>query len=95
MADVGGAADREGIRISRCQLGLFGYSDFGTKGLAKALLKTPDALASAIRAQLVDGKLPCAATWRIAQAAGLPRIAVACACETLGVRIAPCQLGCF
>lgn len=89
------AADGIDIRLSRCQLGLFGYEDFGEKRPASALPEVPAPLKVQIEQRLVDGKLPCAAAWQLAEDAGLPRFALGCICETLGIRVAPCQLGCF
>ena len=90
---VGVAIDLAEGRILKCQLGLFGYGK-GEKKVKAAEHITP-ALRNAIEAALEKGHLPCAAAWRIASQYGLPRIAVAHACEALGVRIRPCQLGAF
>ncbi len=88
-------ADRSEVRIARCQLGLFGYGAFGDKRFAAPLTRVPDQLTAALREACVDGALPCAATWKIAESEGLPRPVVGSAAETLEIRIAPCQLGCF
>jgi len=88
-------ADRCGIRISHCQLGLFGFDAFGEKGLVRMLEKVPEALADAMRAACSEERLSCAAAWRIAGDFGLPRFVVGCAAETLDLSIGPCQLGCF
>jgi hypothetical protein len=93
--EVGSTADRLGIRISRCQLGLFGYEVFGRKGFVTRLDDVPGDLTVSLRAASEEGAIPCAALWRIAAEHGLPRIAAACAAESLDLRIAPCQLGCF
>ncbi|UCF09602.1 MAG: hypothetical protein JSW65_05960 [Candidatus Bipolaricaulota bacterium] len=92
---VGEAATSEDLRIIRCQLGLFGYREFGSKGLTPVALEVPGWLEEKMQEALVDGSLPCAAAWQIADESGLPRLTVAAAAETLGVRIASCQLGCF
>ena len=89
------AADALDVRMSRCQLGIFGYESLGEKRLAHPLPKVPESLEKRIRDGLTDGRLPCATAWRIADEEGLPRFLVGCACETIGVRVAPCQLGCF
>jgi len=94
-AQVGEEANRLDVRISRCQLGLFGYEAFRQKGLVQKLGGVPGDVTVSLRAAEVNGSVPCAALWRIAGEHGLPRIAVACAAETLGLRISPCQLGCF
>jgi len=92
---VGDEANRLGIRISRCQLGLFGYDAFGQKGLVRALEQVPGDVTVSLQAAASDGQIACAALWGIARTHGLPRVAVACAAETLDLRISPCQLGCF
>ena len=53
------------------------------------------ALRDAIDGALKDDFLSCAAAWEIADRQGIPRIAVANACEMLGIKIKPCQLGAF
>ena len=94
-AEAGAEADRLGIRISRCQLGLFGYQVFRQKGLLQRFEEVPGDLAVSLRSAEADGTISCAALWRIADEHGLPRIAVAWAAETLDLSITPCQLGCF
>jgi len=89
------AAEERNVRFSRCQLGLFGFEDLGDKRLIHALPKITESLEKQIREALIDGCLSCAAAWRIAEQEALPRFLIGCACETLEVRIAPCQLGCF
>ncbi|MBI5897540.1 MAG: hypothetical protein HZB24_16515 [Desulfobacterales bacterium] len=91
--EVGIAIDLQEGFIRKCQLGLFGY---GPKIKAvKAAEKVPPELGAAIEAALVDGRLACAEAWRIADAAGIARLAVANACEALKIKIKPCQLGAF
>ena len=94
-AQVGAEADRLDVRISRCQLGLFGYDTFGQKGLVRKLAEVPGDVIVSLRGAEADGRIACAELWRIAEEHGLPRVAVACAAETLDLRITPCQLGCF
>jgi hypothetical protein len=88
-------ADRLDVRIIHCQLGLFGYGAFGNKRFAADLPHVPDGLADALRETCVAETLPCAAAWGIAEREGLPRPVVGSAAESLEIRIAPCQLGCF
>ncbi len=91
--EIGRAADRLGVRLVRCQLGLFGY--LPEKKIVKPAPRVEEPLAAAIRAALAEGRLPCRAAWDIAARFGLPRMAVSAACEALAVRIKPCQLGAF
>lgn len=83
------------VRIVHCQLGLFGYQAFGDKRFVAPLARVPDRLADALHAGCVHEALPCAAAWKIAEREGLPKPVVGSAAEVLGIRIAPCQLGCF
>ena len=94
-ASIGAEADRLEIRISRCQLGLFGYDSFRQKGLVKRLEDVPGDVTVSLRAAETEGCVPCAALWQIAEKHGVPRVAIACAAETLDLRVTPCQLGCF
>jgi hypothetical protein len=94
-AQVGTEANRLDVRISRCQLGLFGYDSFRQKRLVQQLAEVPGDVTVSLRAAAVDSQIACAALWRIAEEHGLPRIAIACAAETLELRVTPCQLGCF
>jgi len=92
---IGAEADRLGIRISRCQLGLFGYPAFRRKGFIQQVEEVPGDVAVSLKSSSSDGKIPCAELWRIAIDHGLPRVVVACAAETLQLQITPCQLDCF
>lgn len=92
---VGGEATRLSIRISRCQLGLFGYESTGQKRIVHPEEKVSRQLERAIRVRLIDGRLPCEAAWEIASQQKLSKLDVATAAETLHVRISACQLGCF
>jgi len=94
---VGQAADELGIRLNRCQLGLFGYgpkAEGRHKVVEPALGVEPD-LAQAIQDGLVGGRLPCRTAWDIAAAARIPKMTVSAAAEKLGLKIARCQLGAF
>jgi hypothetical protein len=44
---------------------------------------------------LVDGRLPCAEAWRIADERNLKKMDVSSAVEALEIKIKPCQLGAF
>lgn len=94
-AQIATAANGIELRIVHCQLGAFGYEDFGERRLLRALPELPAAIATELVGGLVDGRLPCASAWRIGRQFGLPRFIIGCAAETKGLRIGPCQLGCF
>lgn len=90
---VGASIDLQEIRITKCQLGLFGYGS-GASPLRDAE-KVDDALEAAIHHVLENGRLSCQNAWKIAKDLGRTRMAVSRACEWLGIRINRCQLGAF
>lgn len=94
---VGEAADRLGVRISRCQLGLFGYGEkrLGQHKIAKAPATVDAPLAEALRAAARDGKVTCAQAFELAARLGCPAMDVSAHAEALGLKITQCQLGCF
>lgn len=91
--EVGINADLLEIPLVKCQLGLFGYTP--KKCIIKAADTVSDDLRAAIEQGLVNGRLPCAAAWKVAKNLGLRKMAVSSACEGLGIKIGPCQLGAF
>ncbi|RLE37668.1 hypothetical protein DRJ12_02530, partial [Candidatus Acetothermia bacterium] len=93
--EVGRKATQLGIKISRCQLGLFGYDDLGSKSVVKPMKDVQERLRSEITAHLVDGRLPCEAAWEIAKKLQIGKVQVSGAAEALGIKISSCQLGCF
>ena len=94
MAEVGRTADLLEIRIGRCQLGLFGYDAPGGRIVKPAGAVKPG-IEAAIRGRLSNGRLPCIAAWEIAADKKIPRLDVSSACETLKIKVKPCQLGAF
>jgi hypothetical protein len=93
MDVVGVNIDLLELHISKCQLGLFGYKP--EKLIVKTAASVAPELEGAIRKALVGGHLPCADAWKIAEARHLPRMDAASACEALGIKVKPCQLGAF
>jgi hypothetical protein len=97
MAEIGKAADLLEIQLCECQLGLYGHPDGNAphgKVVAPAAAVLED-LAAAIRGALQDDRLPCAQAWAIARERGIDRMNVSAACEAIGIKIKPCQLGAF
>ena len=95
---VGEQADEIGIRISRCQLGLFGYTlKKGTPGyrVVKKLDDPPDAASASVRKAAAHGRIPCLTLWRLAREYGLTKRDMGNIAETLELKVTPCQLGCF
>jgi hypothetical protein len=92
-AEVGRDLDLLEIRISKCQLGLFGYRP--EKRIVRPAENLSPELSEAIRKAAVDGRLSCTSAWEIARRLGFTRMAVASACEALRIKISGCQLGAF
>ena len=92
-AEIGKTADLLDLRLSKCQLGLFGYQP--DKKAVKPRAAENREMEDAIRNALDDGKLACRDAWEIASRFKVPKMAVSGACEYLGIKIKPCQLGAF
>lgn len=68
MEQVGQAADLLEVKVDKCQLGLFGYTQSkGKKRIMEPAKDVSPELEVAIRARLQSGKLPCTAQWEIAK----------------------------
>ena len=95
--EVGQAADEIGVRCTMCQLGLFGYAQKGRPAyrVRMPMADVPQDLASAIHEAVVDGRVSCAALWRIAEEFDLSRQEMGNAVEGLSIKVKPCQLGFF
>jgi len=91
--EVGVAVDLLEVRISKCQLGLYGYGTQG--GVVKPADKVSPELDAAIRKSLVEGKLTCLESWNIAEEFGITKMEISAACEKVKVKISSCQLGSF
>jgi len=90
---VGKTVDLAGIRLSKCQLGLFGYSP--ENKILKTLENLDPELEQAIKAKQQDNVIQCAEIWEIAKNLGLRKLTVSFGCETLKLKIKGCQLGAF
>ena len=95
--EVGQTADEMGRRINMCQLGLFGYARKGKPAyrIFKPMEDVPEDLAAAIREATLEGRISCAALWRIGKEFDLSRHEMGNAIEGLGIKVKPCQLGFF
>ena len=96
-SQVGQTANEMEVAVSLCQLGCFGYGP-KAKGKSKILRPTSkedEKLMERLRSMAVEGGIPCLKLWQIAAEFGLERLAVSNAAEALGLKIRPCQLGCF
>jgi hypothetical protein len=94
---VGKAADEAGIRVSRCQLGLFGYGPKaeGKHKIVQAMGTVPEPLAERLQQQTESDGITCLSIWQVADELGYQRIEASSAVEALGLRVSRCQLGCF
>jgi hypothetical protein len=90
---VGRAADLMELRIVKCQLGLFGYRP--EKSIIRPAKSVHADLEKAILAGLVNNRLPCTTAWDISRKLGIRKMKVSAACDAMGIRIKPCQLGAF
>jgi len=91
--DIAGfTMDQYRMKISFCQLGLFGYPE-GKK--IPVCDTVSNDLKDEILSYLEDNKLPCAAAWNIASEMKIRKMDVSAACEKLGIKIGRCQLGAF
>ena len=90
---VGKTADEIHVRLAKCQLGLFGYAP--QKKIVRPRMPDRPEMRQAIEAGLQDGRLSCRSAWEIARRLGVGKMAVSNACEAMGVKIKPCQLGAF
>jgi hypothetical protein len=92
-SEVGKTADLMEYRLVKCQLGLSGYKP--ERSIVKPVEPEDKKITEAIERGLVDSCLPCKTAWEIASEFSARKMAVSSACEALGVKIKPCQLGAF
>jgi hypothetical protein len=90
---VGQAADLMELRLVKCQLGLFGYQP--EKKIVKPAASVEPDLEKAIMAGLVNECLSCKTAWEISEKLGTHKMRVSAACDAMGIKIKPCQLGAF
>jgi hypothetical protein len=92
-AEVGKAADLMNYHLVKCQLGLFGYGE--KKRIVQPKSPENADMKKAIQNRLKEDRLSCRSAWQVAREFNVPKLAVANACEALGIKIKPCQLGAF
>lgn len=90
---IGVQADLMEFRIAMCQMGLFGYTG-GSKQMDPEF-DIPAAMEKAIQEADDDGRISCRTCWQMAEQLNAKRMDIASACEKMGIRIKPCQLGAF
>ena len=96
-SEVGKSADLMEVRLSRCQLGYFGYPNKQAwDQVDVSSMEIPDGLKSAIEeAQKEAGDVSCAKLWLLAATYQVPRLLVGYLADQAGVHVTPCQLGAF
>lgn len=90
---VGQAADLLELPLVKCQLGLFGYRP--EKKIVKPAKVVARELKKAILNGSQDNRLSCKTAWEIADTLGIHKMKVSAACDAMGVKVKPCQLGAF
>ena len=85
------------LRFYRCQMGFFGYGikAEGTHRIVQPAADVPGDVRAALEPHIVDGRIPCAVAWQVADNLEYPYLAMANILERLDLRVKPCQLGCF
>lgn len=90
---VGKTADLMNFKLTKCQLGLFGYQP------QKKIVKPQDSIKAdvkdAVSDALVQGSLSCKRAWDIASRLHVSKMTVSGSCEAMGVKIKDCQIGAF
>jgi hypothetical protein len=96
ISEVGITADLLGMKINKCQLGLFGWGEKPNHGQdIQAADSVSLEMKSALEKAAENGVVTCAALWRIADRLGEKRKVFSAACDTLKLKIRACQLGTF
>ena len=90
---LGVAMNEAGIKICKCQMGLFGCGS-GNKTV-KPAENISGELEDLIFTYITDARLGCQEAWDIASELKIRKIDVASACEKLKIKINKCQLGAF
>lgn len=92
--EIGRAADLLELKITKCQLGLFGYMR-KKRNIVEPAERVPGELEQALQEGVVNGRLSCKRAWDIARRFGISKTKITSACERLNIRLGPCQLGAF
>lgn len=95
--EIGDLADDLDIRISHCQLGLFGYGPKaqGLHKVVQAAESVSAELEAALQSRTQNGRISCADLWAVAKKMSIPKMEASAAAETLELHVTQCQLHCF
>lgn len=96
-AEVGAVVNAMGVRFYRCQLGLFGYGSKaeGQHKIAFPAPFIPQEVSEELLRRAHEGIIACADAWEVARLFEYPRLGIANIIEAMGLKVKPCQLGCF
>jgi len=92
-SEVGRTVDLLNFRLTKCQLGLYGYKP--QKKIVKAKEPEDRNLKKAIQDSLVEERLSCINAWEIAFRFNVHKMIVSSVCEAMNIKIIKCQLGAF
>lgn len=92
-SDIGVQMDLMELRLVKCQLGLFGHTS--DAGPVDKDIQVPNDLKARLVNTAREGRISCKDSWDIAGEFKISRKDMGAACEKLGLRIKPCQLGAF
>ena len=90
---VGDVANKLGIRIINCQLDCFGLEKTVRHELEGESIN--ETVAEQIKGCLVNGRLPCAVSFKLGKELGVSLKEIADVANRLKIKIFGCQLGCF
>ena len=90
---VGKTADLMNFKLTKCQLGLFGYQP--KKKIIKPQDNINEDVKDAVSDALVQRRLSCKGAWDIASRLQVSKMTVSGACEAMKVKIKDCQIGAF
>lgn len=90
---IGLTADLLDYRLTKCQLGLFGYKP--QKKIVKPEHPSDSGLEAALKEKAGSGAISCRDVWALSDRFKVSKMAVSANCEALGIKVKPCQLGAF
>lgn len=91
--EVGKKINALGKKITKCQLGLFGYKP--EKKILTPAEEVGSSLENSILNHITNNRIFCIDVWKIADENSIRRMDAAAACEKLSLKIKKCQLGAF
>lgn len=92
-SEVGRNADLLEVRLIKCQLGLFGYEP--EKKIVTPAEEVALDISNTIQESVENNRVSCVSCWDIAEKLNCSKMNISAACEKLGIKISPCQLGAF